>query len=335
MGKVQPIGQEPRKDDQVLKAHVARLGAQAQARRQAQSPQDVKGTQNGNSQADLAKLSEEAFQQFNGNSNSNSQDFDAMLSGIEAWFSEKLDKNDQEKDGADGPGGEQQQKKKKVEVDLDFTPHRRPGQVSGPGSAVGEIKVNRREIEEPGESRPAGGGGAKGKGGRAASAAPARAGQAPRQDSNANGRAQANQNGNAQRQDPTQDEVQMSAEAAQQMQKMQQKGLPTEGGQQGVASSDGGFAPMPKDGGILRSSGVEQTIWTHPGGDVRKTGGLLEVFQKLDNSPSRPFFEERSGQDAGALAHELEQRNKQNPNDSERGAREGDIQRLRNPVPAA
>jgi len=322
--------QEVRKDDQLLKAHITRLGTQVQARRQAESPQDVKANQNGNAHSDLSKLSEEAFREFNSNSTG---DCDALLNGIEAWFSQRLDKNDREQEEAGGPGG-QDQKKKKVEVELDFTPHRRPGQVSGPGSSVGEIKVNRREIEEPGAGRRAGGGGRGGRagGGRSPSAAPARGAQPAQPQRQGHHRGQPA--GQQQRQDPTQDEVQMSAEAAQQMQKMQQKGLPTEGGQQGVASSDGGFAPMPKDGGILRSSGVEQTIWTHPGGDVKKTGGLLEVFQKLDNSPSRPFFEERSGQDAGALAHELEERNRQNPNDHQRSAREGDIQRLRNPVPA-
>jgi hypothetical protein len=98
-----------------------------------------------------------------------------------------------------------------------------------------------------------------------------------------------------------------------------------------IVDSSGSAAAIPQDGGTLRTNNWEQAIWVHPGGSLEKTGGLIESYRKLDDSPSHIWFDKR-GQNTEQVARQFQEESGQKPQASDSADKTKEVQKLRNPT---
>lgn len=298
---------------------------------------------------DVSQISDDAVQAVSPSQGQEGADVDGLLNALRDYVNGRLDAGEgAQKAKPKGGGGEGDEKGKKVKVEVEFQPHIRANTVQAPGDAIGEFRVRKEEVEEsggPGKagvsqgSQQAGGAqaaqgagsssGAEGGGGGGGGAVEQAAGS-----SDAQGAAGAQ--GLPTQEDGKQREVQMSAPAAEAMKgQMQSHGAPQAQSAGMIVDSGGSAAPIPEDGGILRTDNWEQAIWVHPGGKLDEGGGLIERYRKLDDSPSHIWFDKK-GKDTDEIAKDFA-REARRPGVGDGDAKSREVEKLRNPqeTPAA
>lgn len=317
---------------------------------------------------DVAELTEEALQKVPGGQKQeglgkDGPDVDGMLTALREYVSGKLDSPETApKAEAPGGGDQEQEKQKKVKVEVEFQPHIRANTIQAPGDAIGEFRVHKEEVEEAagpgktqgnrggqqagGASGAGGAGGASGAGGVGGASGAGGGGAAANEAPGASDRSEISEEaqgltgsqavqgagGESTREDGKDREVKMSGQAAEALKGQMQGGkAPQAQGAGMIVDSAGSAAPIPEDGGILRTDNWEQAIWVHPGGRLDEGGGLIERYRKLDDSPSHIWFDKR-GQDTDEVAKQFAADSKRRPDANESDDKKREVEKLKNPM---
>lgn len=302
---------------------------------------------------DVSQISDDAVQAVSPNQAQEGADVDGLLNALREYVNGRLDSDEGAPEARKkGGGGEGEEKQKKVRIEVEFQPHIRANTIQAPGDAIGEFRVRKEEVEESGGPGKAGGsrGGQQAGGAQGAQGAQG-AGSASGADGGGGGggggavdqaavspdaRGAAGAQGLPTQEDGKQREVQMSAQAAEAMKgQMQNHGAPQAQGAGMIVDSGGSAAPIPEDGGILRTDNWEQALWVHPGGKLDEGGGLIERYRKLDDSPSHIWFDKK-GKDTDEIARDFA-REARRPGAGDGDAKAREVEKLRNPqeTPAA
>ncbi|MGI5845347.1 MAG: hypothetical protein ACOX9B_14390 [Candidatus Xenobium sp.] len=309
----------------------------------------------GTATRDVSALSEEAVQAVVPTQQQQGADVDSMVTALRDYVNGKLGSPDQAQKakGADGDD-KQSKKKKKSKFEIEFQPHIQANTIQAPGDSIGEFKVNKKDVEEvaaPGKSRSSAsasgqqadgaqgaGASAGGTGGAASAGGVGGASAAPVDQTDLSQEAQGLEDkpaqgaqGESTHEDGKEREIQMSAGAAEAMKSQMQggKGPQTQGAGM-IVDSGGSAAVIPQDGGTLRTNNWEQSVWVHPGGSLEQTGGLIERYRKLDDSPSHIWFDKR-GQNTEQVARQFQEEAAEKPQASDSADKTKEIQKLRNP----